>query len=523
MTSIPDMIQARAAQRNGQLGLAAHLAAQIARARPQAIEAWRLWAECALAGGAFTEAIGVLDQALDQAGADADARAWFLIEKAFACAQIGRNSEAFAAAEAVLPLPVSDGLLLGHLGIALLIIGAYEKALPVLEQALARNPTDSDLLNLIGDCQSIMGQAKQAEASFSEAFTRYGNLAAAYSLSRLRRWTAEDNHIDRLRAKAPGNALDAARSGYALFKEMDDLGRYEEAWAWLERGAAAARATGSWSNAQEQATIAAWETHFPVGHFAAPAAVTRDGPRRIFIIGLPRSGTTLVERILAANPEVQPLGEPQVFGLATKRLSGVKSPHMLDAEVVMAAAKLDPAAIAERYDRETRYLHAPGKRWVIDKLPHNSDYAGLIRLAFPDAVIIHVTRDPMDSLFGAYRLLFAQAHRWSYDLADLADHYANYRRLMAHWKTCLGSSLVEVALEDIITDPAGRIPQLLTEAGLPFDERSLTPHRSEGPVMSASANQVRAPINAQGVGSWRRYATELEPLRQRLQTLGFTA
>ena len=523
MTSIPDVTQAQAAQRNGQLALAVQMASQITCVQPHIVEAWRIWAECALAGGAFTEAIGVLDQALEQAGTDPDARARFLVEKAFACAQIGRNAEAFGAAEAALELGVTDALLLAHLGVALLIIGVYNKALPVLEQAQRLNPADSDLLNLTGDCQSIMGQARRAEASFTEAFTRYGNLAAAYSLSRLRRWDTTENHIDRLRAKAPGNALDAARSGYALFKEMDDLGRHDEAWAWLERGAAAARSMGGWSSAREQATLAAWESHFPAERFMAAPAATREGPRRIFIIGLPRSGTTLVERILAANPQVQALGELQAFGLATKRLGGVKSPNLLDADVVAAAATLDPAVVAERYDQETRYLHAPGKTWVIDKLPHNADYAGLIRLAFPDAVIIHVTRDPMDSLFGAYRLLFAGPHRWSYDLGDLADHYANYRRLMAHWKACLGSSLVEVALEDVIADPAARIPQLLAEAGLPFDERSLLPHRAEGPVMSASANQVRTPINAQGVGSWRRYEAELEPLRQRLQALGFTA
>ena len=523
MTSIPDITQAQAAQRNGQFALAAQLAAQIVRARPQAAEAWRVWAECALAGGAFTEAIGVLDQAVEQAGDDPDSRARFLIEKAFACAQIGRNAEAFAAAETAAGLRVTDPLLLGHLGIALLIIGVYDKALPVLERAQRLNPADADLLNLTGDCQSIMGQTRRAETSFTQAFNRHGHMAAAYSLSRLRRWDAKQNHVDRLKAAAPSNALDAARQGYALFKELDDLGRHDEAWMWLERGAAAARSMAGWSNAQEQATVAAWEKHFPMQRFAATSAAAGEGPRRIFIIGLPRSGTTLVERILAAHPRIQALGELQAFGLATKRLSGVKSPQLLDAEVIAAAATLDPAALAERYDRETRYLHAPEAGWVIDKLPHNHDYAGLIRLAFPDAVIIHVTRDPMDSLFGAYRLLFAGPHRWSYGLGDLADHYANYRRLMTHWKTCLGSSLVEISLEDLIEDPAARIPRLLAEAALPFDERSLAPHRAEGPVMSASSAQVRAPINTQGMGQWRRYAERLEPLRQRLQALGFTA
>lgn len=524
MTSSPDLSSALTAQRNGQFALAAQLAAGIARRHPEALEAWRIQAECNLAGGAFTEAVGVLDQALERAGADRDFKARFLIEKAFACAQVGRNAEAFAAADQALGLRVTDPMLLAHLGVALLIIGIYDKAMPVLERAQRLNPGDGDLLNLTGDCQGIMGQAKRAETSFTQAFTRHGNLAAAYSLSRLRRWGAADNHVDRLKRVAPGNALDAARVGYALFKELDDLGQHDEAWSWLERGAMAARSMGGWSDMQERATVDAWETHFPASGFAgADEGASRPGPRRIFIIGLPRSGTTLVERILAAHPQVQALGELQAFGLAVKRLSGMKSPQLLDSQVVAAAAALDPEAIAERYDRETRYLHAPGKAWVIDKLPHNSDHAGLIRRVFPDAVIIHVTRDPMDSLFGAYRLLFAGPHRWSYDLGDLAAHYVNYRRLMAHWTACLGPSLIEVKLEDIINDPAGRIPELLERAGIPFDPRCLSPHRSQGPVMSASHAQVRAPINAEGIGNWRRYERQLEPLRQRLHELGFTA
>lgn len=524
MTPDPDISSALAAQRNGQFALGAQLAADIVRRHPGALAAWRVLAECNLAGSAFTEAIGVLDRALEQAGPDRDFKARFLVEKAFACAQIGRNAEAFAATDQALGLRVADPMLLAHLGVALLIIGVYDKAMPVLERAQRLNPADGDLLNLTGDCQSIMGQAKRAETSFTQAFTRHGNLAAAYALSRLRRWSAADNHIDRLRSAAPGNPLDASRVGYALFKELDDLGRYDEAWSWLERAAAAARSMGGWSDAQERAIVDAWERDFPPSGFAATGEGTpRPGPRRIFVIGLPRSGTTLVERILAAHPRVQALGELQAFGLATKRLSGVKSPHLLDPQVVAAAAALDPAAIAERYDRETGYLHAPGKAWVIDKLPHNSDYAGLIRRVFPDAVIIHVTRDPMDSLFGAYRLLFAGPHRWSYALGDLVAHYVNYRRLMAHWSACLGPSLIEVRLEDLIDDPAGQIPRLLERAGIPFDPRCLAPHRAEGPVMSASNAQVRAPINAEGVGKWRRYERQLEPLRRRLDELGLTA
>lgn len=523
MTSIPDITQAQAAQRNGQLAQAAQLAAQITRAQPQAAEAWRVWAECALAGGAFTEAIGVLDQALAQAATDPEVRARFLIEKAFACAQVGRNAEAAGAAEMGLAFDIRDGVLATRLGIALMVIGLYQKARAPLAYAARCHPQDGDLQNILGDCERILGQGESAEASFLSGLAA-GSAAAAYSLAWLKRWRADDTHIQTYLSWRPGQPLDAARIGYALFKEFDDLGRHDEAWAWLSRAGAVRKPLGGWTNAAEIATVEAWEHHFPPGLFEEKAAPPQGRkPRRIFIVGLPRSGTTLVERILAAHPRVVALGESQAFGLAVKRLSMVKSRQLLDPAVIAAAASLDRDAVAERYETETAYLHDGTADFVIDKLPHNHEYAGLIRRVFPDAIIIHVRRNPMDSLFGAYKRLFADAHGWSYGLDDLADHYANYCRLMGHWSQCLGASLVDLSLEALVADPDTQIRSLLSRCGIAFDARCLAPHEAKGPIMSASAVQVRRPINADGIDSWRSYAQPLEPLRQRLLQRGLMA
>ena len=266
--------------------------------------------------------------------------------------------------------------------------------------------------------------------------------------------------------------------------------------------------------------MAAWKAHFPAERFGQSDNRPRPGPKRIFIVGLPRSGTTLIERILAAHSQVQALGELKTFGVVTHRLTRVATERRLAPDVVAAAAALDPLEIAEAYTRETAFL-GDGRPYVIDKLPSNHEYAGLIRLAFPDAVIIALDRNPMDALFGSYKLLFTGAYGWSYDQDDLADHYGHFRDLMAYWKSVLGESLIEVSLEAVIADPETEIRRLVNACGLPFEDGCLKPHESKGAVSTASAVQVRKPINSEGVGAWKRYAAQLSRLRTRLRAMGF--
>ncbi len=467
----------------------------------------------------------VLTDALYQL--EGPARIPFLAQQGRILGPLGRQAEAVKAAHDATALLAATGMegnaATWHI-LGLILCNARHEAegLPLLQRATEQAPDAGPYWKTRGETEEFLGLTDDAERSYDTAAAT-GNWAAHLALARLKRWTPHHNHIERLITAPAQTALHQACQGYALFKEYDDLDDRINAWNWLQKGAAAARAQPvtprrpGWSAEAEEATAKAWITAFPPERFTAVTDIERSGPRRIFIIGLPRSGTTLVERILSAHSQVQALGELPTFPAAVKTCSGSQSPTLLDANTVITAGQADPQAIADFYDRETAWRH-DGSPCVTDKLPHNSDYAGLIRLAFPDAAIIHVRREPMDALFGAYKLYFAAG--WSFDQDDLADHYGHYRRLMDHWKACLNEDLIDISLEALIADPEAQIRRLLDACGLPFEEACLSPHTAKGAVSSASSSQVRKPINASGIGAWRRYETELAPLCARLEIMG---
>jgi hypothetical protein len=241
----------------------------------------------------------------------------------------------------------------------------------------------------------------------------------------------------------------------------------------------------------------------------------------IFIIGMPRTGTTLVERLLGSHSQVCAAGELNEFALELVRLArqlpGPTPTSRLD--FVAATAGLDFRALGEGYVRRTRAMR-DDRPFFIDKLPFNFLYAGLIHLALPRAKIISLRRHPLDTCYAVYKQLFKDAYPFSYDLDELGRYYIAYDELMRHWHSVMPGVIHTVAYEALVADLEGETRRLLDHCGLAWEEACLHFHRNSRASTTASAVQVRQPIYDTSIGKWRHYARQLEPLRASLERAG---
>ena len=242
-------------------------------------------------------------------------------------------------------------------------------------------------------------------------------------------------------------------------------------------------------------------------------------PRKAGILGMPRTGSTLLELGLSGHPDVEPLGELQTFGqsvveVVRRRAAG---PPMSKAVLIEASAKIPPEAFGRTYLEGVAPLRQ-GRAAFTDKLPLNFLYVGLIARALPTARIIHMVRDPLDTCLGCYRTLFDEAYPFSYDLAELGTYYRAYYELMAHWTEALGPRLIEVAYERLVADPSGEVERLVQRLGL-WPAAGAFQGDDATPVMTASASQVREKVHDRSVGLARRYEERLGPLLAALAPL----
>lgn len=487
------------------------------KAAPNDPRAWLVRADVARTAGDLDAVALALGRALPLV-ADAPARERLELDRAWALVFSARRAEALAIVRRLAPTVRSaDGARL--LAKAMDALGLQAEALPFFERAAAGAANDPAGWHNLGVARRALGDDAGAGEAFGRALAidpAHGPTQAALAALDPR----QEGAVARLSAaRAEADAARRPQIDYALFQALDAAGRTDEAWQALSRASAAAHADNPWSAAEDRSLVEALAARFPAARFAdlAPAG---GEPRPIFIVGLPRSGTTLVERVLAAHSQVTALGELDTFGALLSRAAGVRSVVYADRRAVEGSDAVDWAALGRAYRSETGPF-ARGRPVIVDKLPQNWLYAGPIALALPDATIVHVSRGPMDSLFGAFKQQFRRDHRWSYSLADLADHYRSHRFLMAHWREALGHRLVAAPYEALVTDPTREIARLIAACGLDFEPACLEPHLAAGAVRTLSVTQVRQPITAKGVGAWRKYAAQLEPLRARLQADGF--
>ena len=415
-----------------------------------------------------------------------------------------------------------SGLALARLSSARQMIGEHEEALRLLDRAAALGHDNPDFRYVRAVELLFTGRTAQAEAELEACLrmgTSYGR--ASVTLARLHRQTRERNHLDFIRAqlaRVPRGSEDHAAFEYALYKELEDLGEYDDAWDALARGAAVMYARAPYDVAGERRTVTALATLCSAGFLAAPTH-RHEGPQPIFIVGMPRSGTTVLDRILGNHSQVISAGELGDFARALRWGADHRSLLPVDDAILARAPRLDFAAIGARYLEQAQW-RAQGRPYFVDKLPINWIQAGFIQRALPGARILHMTRDAMDTCFSNLRAFFGVGYAYSYDFGALAAHFRHYRQTLAHWHRAMPGRILDVGYERLVADPETVTREVLEFCGLPYEPGCAQLERNTAPVATLSSAQVREPIHRRGIGEWRRYERQLEPLRQLLEAEG---
>ena len=498
----------------GHLRAASLLALELIRSIPGDPRPWTLMGAVHLHAQRADLAAVCLERAVACAPGDAAA----LIRYGQCMVRLGRRREALVAAEAATTLPLDTAPLAD--GLATLFCHCDEpgRALPLNLRAVAAAPGNSAYLYNLATAQRMVGELAAAERSLDQLIAvNPRDIGAYYTRADLCTQTPERNHVSELRALLSNDVLDRSAQitlRFALAKELEDLGDYVDSFDQLKRACDLQRAAMKYNVGADVATM----DRIIAAHNCAVLAqgAGYDNDEAIFVIGLPRSGTTLVERMLAAHTDVQAAGELQAFPqTCVETVQARNGKRVAKLQFVERALDVDPHELGERYIAATR-PQTGGKPRFIDKLPLNYLYAGLIRRALPRARIVALTREPMDSCYAMYKTLFTGAYPFTYDLDDLGRYYLAWQRLMHHWHRVLGAALLMVSYEELVTDPEAVTRRIVAHCGLPWQAECLEFHTRPGAVATASAVQVRRPVYNTSVGNWRHYEQQLQPLARYL-------
>ena len=445
--------------------------------------------------------------------------AWAQLAKLFS--QMGytlRADEALRRAEEIgTSIPMVQNLM----GAVNTTLGEYGKAQSWYHKAYLGEPNNPAFGVNLANAQSFNGDVTGAEETITGVLARHrDNPQGHWILAGLRK-AVDDMHAKEMEALAEKHAADphaAAFLNYGAGKEYEDLSLWDRAFPAFLKGAQARRKTISYDEREEERLFKTLvETCTPRWFDSARSSVESSAP--IFIIGQPRTGTTLIERIVTSHSDVVSAGELQQFYLSMRRQAKADTPARMSADLAVSAAAVDPDVLGKAYIAST-VKQAGGAPHFVDKMPVNYLYAPYIARALPNAKIIHLVRDPMDSCFSSFKQLFADAYPHSYDLGEMARHHVRYLELMKNWRDLLGERMLDVFYEDTVQDLEANARRIIKFLGLPWQDECLQFHEQKTSVSTASAVQVREPAHTRSVGRWRRYETSLQPVAEILRAAG---
>jgi tetratricopeptide (TPR) repeat protein len=440
---------------------------------------------------------------------------------------LGRRDDACRAATAAQRGAGRDALLWDAIGTLYSRANEQARALNAYEQALLLAPDNPHILFNRAAVRRFLGELEGAELDYDRVIElRPDDFEAFRNRSDLRPQTQARNHLAQLEnALAQNQALDRWRAAthlhYTLAKEYEDIGNYQRCFDHLQRGAHIRRGHLRYDITTDLATVDWIIQAYPALLEATTARCCAVAP--IFIVGLPRSGSTLVERILSSHSEVSSAGELTVFALAivdaVRRRTG--GAQLSREQLIAESAHLDFVALGHDYVERARLAGASGDRFI-DKMPLNYLYCGMIHRALPNARIVHVSREPMAACYAMYKTLFEDGYPFSYDLTEIGQYYLGYHRLMQHWHDTVPGAMLSLSYEALIADQAGETRRLLEFLGLEWQQACLQFHQNPSPSTTASAAQVRRPIYDSSVSQWRHHRTQLADLSRMLSMAGIS-
>lgn len=486
---------------------------------PRYADAYYLLALIAAAFKNYGKAIDVLDRAI---AFDEEGRPAYLAEKAKCFLALNRHELARSSIEQCADMSNHTAITLDTVGVVLSRLGEHERAITFFERAVNLDDKQAEIYYNMGASLQFLGRFVEAAEAYEQAITLQPDMVKAHSaLSQLSKQTAEQNHIRRLTDlwEVIDGIDERLHVGHALAKEYEDLEDYDNAFRFLCLAKEKKRAA---VNYQIDAATSLF-TAARQGYEAIAAGKNEPSDEPIFVVGMPRTGTTLVERIVSSHSRVSSAGELPDMSLVTKRLTNTPSPLVLDAATLDAAAQVDMAELGKAYIDSTRPRTGECAHFV-DKMPFNFFYAGIIARALPNAKIIALVRNPMDTCLSNFRQLFSTRfpyYDYAYSIDDTAQFYGLFRSLVDYWQLALGDHFLSVSYESLIEEPEKQTRRLLSFCRLDFEEACLSFHRNSAPVSTASSVQVRQPLYRTAVDRWRRYGDNLKPLQQALTKQGF--
>ena len=519
----PEVVAANSLYADGDLAPAETVIRAYLRNDPANAGAWRLLARLRIEQDGLDEAEALLRALLQRAPDYHEAR----LDYAIALLQGGKPLEARRQAERLLAHDPDDRDHVKQYAAACVALGDHEPVIDLYARLLAagcKTPAEAADLHLWrANALKVAGRQAEAVADYRASLAaRPDNGVAWFSLANLKTYRFTDAEIARMQeaqARPDLPDMDHVYLAFALGKALEDRGDYEASWRNYERGAAIRRAAGRYRAETAEACVDRLKQVFTAQVFAERSGWGAPDPAPIFVVGLPRSGSTLVEQILASHSAVEGTQELTEIDRYAGELCGYDPDCRLslDPAAILRLDRAQVRALGERFLADTAVYRRLGRPRFIDKAPNNFWHIGLIQLILPGATIIDVRREPMACGFSNFKQLFGTTHQeFSYGLEDIARHYRAYLDLMAHWDRVLPGRVLRLSYENLVEDLGANVRRMLAHCGLAFEPACLAFHETRRSVRTPSSEQVRQPIGREGLTQWKNYAAWLSPLRDAL-------